>query len=94
MGARKQRKNQTKKRKGALGYWNGLMKENKYDPDHPAFAQKEEVVLPPGCKSRIGNQKWASLIRWVEEQRKKDVSASCSLRVRVPAFRYLYELSV
>ena len=44
MGAKKQRKIQTKKRKGALGYWNGLMKENKYDPDHPAFAQKEEVV--------------------------------------------------
>ena len=94
MGAKKQRKIQTHKRKGALGYWNGLMKQNKYDPEHPALPQKEEVVLPPGCMSRIGNQKWASLIRWVEEQRKRDVSASSVLRVKCPAFQFLYEIEV
>jgi hypothetical protein len=95
MGARTQRKKQTAKKHHSLGFWNGMMKQKRYSPDHPAFPEiKMESVSPPGGMSGIGNQSWRSLIEWVEEQRKREVSASSSLRVRVPAFQYLYELEV
>jgi len=95
MGARTQRKKQTVKKHHSLGFWNGMMKQKRYSPDHPAFPTRTtEVVSPPTGVPGIGNQSWRSLIEWVEEQRKKDVSASSALRVRVPAFQYLYELEV
>lgn len=89
MGAKTQRRRQTAKKHHSMGFWNGVMKQKRLAPKI-----KTESVLPPGCSSGIGDHSWAFIIRWVEEQRKKDVSASSSLRVRVPAFKFLYELEI